>query len=49
MERALYYVENPQFGKKRVGRALGLVPPPKSANVHDKVMDRAREAAANRV
>jgi len=21
-------MENPQFGKKRLGRALGLVPPP---------------------
>jgi radical SAM superfamily enzyme YgiQ (UPF0313 family) len=28
MERAMYYFENPQFGKKRLGRALGLVPPP---------------------
>ncbi len=28
MERAMYYMENPQFGKKRLGRALGLVPPP---------------------
>jgi anaerobic magnesium-protoporphyrin IX monomethyl ester cyclase len=28
-ERALYYVENPQFGRKRLGRAIGLVPPPK--------------------
>ncbi len=27
-ERALYYIENPQHGKKRVGRAIGLVPPP---------------------
>ncbi len=27
-ERSLYYMENPQFGKKRLGRALGLVPPP---------------------
>ena len=37
MERALYYLENPQFGKKRLGRALGLVPPPRSENVHDQV------------
>jgi len=29
MERSLYYIENPQFGRKRLGRALGLVPPPK--------------------
>ena len=28
MERAMYYFENPHFGKKRLGRALGLVPPP---------------------
>jgi hypothetical protein len=28
MERAMYYMENPQFGKKRLGRALGIVPPP---------------------
>ncbi len=28
MERTLYYLENPQFGRKRLGRALGLVPPP---------------------
>ncbi len=28
-ERALYYLENPKYGRKRVGRALGLVPPPK--------------------
>jgi anaerobic magnesium-protoporphyrin IX monomethyl ester cyclase len=28
MERSLYYIENPLFGRKRLGRALGLVPPP---------------------
>ena len=28
-ERALYYMENPQFGRKRLGRAVGLVPPPR--------------------
>ena len=28
-ERALYYMENPVFGRKRLGRAVGLVPPPK--------------------
>jgi len=27
-ERALYYMENPQYGRKRLGRVLGLVPPP---------------------
>ncbi len=29
LERSMYYLENPQFGRKRLGRALGLVPPPK--------------------
>ena len=24
----MYYIENPQFGKKRLGRTFGLVPPP---------------------
>ena len=28
-ERGLYYLENPAFGRKRLGRAVGLVPPPK--------------------
>ena len=28
-ERALYYLENPVYGRKRLGRAVGLVPPPK--------------------
>ena len=28
-ERTLYYLENPAFGKKRLGRALGVVPAPK--------------------
>jgi anaerobic magnesium-protoporphyrin IX monomethyl ester cyclase len=28
-ERALYYMENPKYGQKRLGRAVGLVPPPK--------------------
>jgi hypothetical protein len=41
MERAMYYIENPQFGKKRVGRALGLVPPPKSQGVASRVMAEA--------
>ena len=27
-ERALYYSENPVYGRKRLGRMLGLVPPP---------------------
>ncbi len=40
MERALYYFENPMYGRKRVGRALGLVPTPKSSNV----MQQARAA-----
>ena len=29
MERMFYYMENPQFGKKRLARAVGLVPPPR--------------------
>ncbi|MFT5049090.1 MAG: anaerobic magnesium-protoporphyrin IX monomethyl ester cyclase [Chlamydiales bacterium] len=28
-ERGMYYLENPAFGRKRLGRAVGLVPPPK--------------------
>ncbi|MFT7485974.1 MAG: anaerobic magnesium-protoporphyrin IX monomethyl ester cyclase [Candidatus Paceibacteria bacterium] len=40
MERAMYYMENPAFGKKRLGRAVGLVPTPKSSNV----MQQARAA-----
>jgi radical SAM superfamily enzyme YgiQ (UPF0313 family) len=27
-ERAFYYMENPKYGRKRLGRAVGLVPPP---------------------
>jgi hypothetical protein len=41
-ERALYYMENPQFGRKRLGRALGLVPPPV---VPGSIADRARVEA----
>ncbi len=37
MERMLYYIENPMFGRKRVGRALGIVPPPRSSNVMTRV------------
>ena len=33
MERTMYYLENPLFARKRLGRALGIVPPPKSSNV----------------
>ncbi len=33
MERMLYYLENPVYGRKRIGRAVGLVPPPRSSNV----------------
>ncbi len=33
MERAMYYLENPAFGRKRLGRAMGLVATPKSSNV----------------
>ena len=28
-ERTMYYLENPNFGKKRLGRAVGLVPAPR--------------------
>ena len=28
-ERAMYYLENPVYGRKRFGRMVGLVPPPK--------------------
>jgi anaerobic magnesium-protoporphyrin IX monomethyl ester cyclase len=45
-ERALYYIENPQFGKKRVGRALGLVPPPQSQNVATRVMQQEKARAS---
>ena len=38
----MYYMENPQFGKKRLGRAFGLVPPPKSQNVATRVMQEAK-------
>jgi radical SAM superfamily enzyme YgiQ (UPF0313 family) len=41
MERTLYYMENPQFGRKRLGRAFGLVPPPTSSNVASRVMEEA--------
>ena len=46
MERALYYLENPQFGRKRLGRALGLVPPPRSESVADRVMAESKAQAA---
>ena len=38
MERMMYYMENPLYGRKRLGRALGIVPPPRSEDVHLKVM-----------
>ncbi len=38
MERMMYYMENPVYGRKRLGRALGLVPPPRSEDVHLTVM-----------
>jgi radical SAM superfamily enzyme YgiQ (UPF0313 family) len=34
IERTMYYLENPLFAKKRVGRALGLVPPPSNKIDH---------------
>ncbi|MCZ6598267.1 MAG: radical SAM protein [Planctomycetota bacterium] len=33
IERVTYYAENPVFARKRVGRMLGIVPPPRSSNV----------------
>lgn len=38
LERSMYYLENPQFGKKRLGRALGIVPPPR---VPGSIVDQA--------
>ena len=38
MERFMYYMENPLYGRKRLGRSLGLVPPPRSEDVHLKAM-----------
>jgi hypothetical protein len=46
MERTMDYLENPQFGRKRLGRAMGIVPPPRSESVANRVMDEAREAAS---
>lgn len=40
MERMMYYMENPTFGRKRIGRALGIVPPPQSSNVMLQARDR---------
>jgi hypothetical protein len=51
MERTLYYIENPQFGKKRLGRALGLVPAAQARKRDLNRTDRersAREAAPGR-
>jgi len=38
MERLMYYMENPLYGRKRLGRAVGLVPPPRSEDVHLRAM-----------
>jgi radical SAM superfamily enzyme YgiQ (UPF0313 family) len=40
MERMMYYMENPTYGRKRLGRAFGLVPPPQSSNVMLQARDR---------
>ncbi|MBI5432181.1 MAG: radical SAM protein [Planctomycetes bacterium] len=45
MERTMYYIENPKYGKKRLFRAIGLVPPPQSENVATRVMDESRAKA----
>jgi len=42
MERVGYYLENPVFARKRVGRALGIVPPPRSSHVMTKQLQSAR-------
>ena len=34
IERSMYYLENPEFAKKRVGRAVGIVPPPSNKIDH---------------
>lgn len=36
----MYYMENPTYGRKRLGRAFGLVPPPQSSNVMLQARDR---------
>src|SRR5690606_14986704 len=38
MERMMYYMENPLYGRKRLGRAVGLVPPPKSESVTERAL-----------
>lgn len=45
MERTLYYIENPNYGKKRLFRAIGLVPPPQSENVATRVMQESKARA----
>jgi len=35
-ERAIYYLENPTYARKRMGRAVGLVAAPRSENVFTK-------------
>jgi anaerobic magnesium-protoporphyrin IX monomethyl ester cyclase len=41
LQRMMYYVENPAYGRKRLGRAVGLVPPPQSSNVMQREMARS--------
>lgn len=41
VERMMYYAENPTYGRKRLGRALGLVPAPKSSNVMAQAMAKS--------
>ncbi|MCK6446330.1 MAG: B12-binding domain-containing radical SAM protein [Planctomycetes bacterium] len=45
MERTMYYIENPAYGKKRLFRAIGLVPPPQSENVASRVMEESKAKA----
>ena len=46
VERSGYYLENPTFAKKRLGRMLGIVPPPKSSNVWDQFNEGVPGGAA---
>lgn len=45
MERTMYYIENPAYGKKRLFRSIGLVPPPQSENVASRVMEESKAKA----
>jgi hypothetical protein len=36
MERTLHYLENPTLLRKRLGRAIGIVPQSRSVGVHQQ-------------